>query len=422
MAEIPPEAIGRNCHLLKVLQLGIFDFHRLKLALLDCTNLVELDIQCGNDLQLDRQTGLTESQLLRSNPLLKSLDWTSYNDNFRLGPQNFTTLKNPQDFLGLKSLERLRLDSWDCSNGQLTRILRAVSETLKELIIGAVTGMQPGDFSLPPQQDNSGCRGENLGVANTEHAVLRLERLEILSWSSNNSGLGCVVELVKFCPNLKTLKLSNFKSATLNSLSESLRMHCLHLESVRITPSLKLGSFWNFSRRCSISGLHTLDIGTRLPVDDLISGILYHASTLEDLRIFCAKKDVDSSVFLPLLVGCIKLRRFAFGSYLPLAGRHPAEALKQEKWGCRNLSELSIYLDYFVNKPLTAKSEQEFRDTAFAAGWEMVPLSFRYYMLKVTSLYKLFELLQFQGLEKLQRLVLNELPLRRVSPGIKRNK
>ena len=55
-------------------------------------------------------------RLLRSNPCLKALQWAPATDE-----------KQPldiEDFLGFRSLERLLLNTWNCSDGQLGQVLR----------------------------------------------------------------------------------------------------------------------------------------------------------------------------------------------------------------------------------------------------------------------------------------------------------
>ncbi|KAF9906053.1 hypothetical protein EC991_001061 [Linnemannia zychae] len=412
MANIPLEVIGRNCHLLKILQVGKYDFGRLKSALFGCANLVELNIELSKDRSLNGKTGLTESQLLRSNPLLRRLSWSCYT----VGDSSL----DPTDFSGLENLESLCLYYWDCSDGRLAGILRAVSRTLKDLTIGINTGLEPGIFAMTGLLQDQGSFGKDSGVAKTERSSLRLGRLEKLNWDCTNSVLDCADELVKLCPSLKVLELSPSREGNLDGLAESLRMHCSLLESVKITFALKSDSSNSLFRRCSTSGLRTIDITSDLPGDDLISGVLHHAPTLEDLRISRRVKGMDILTFLPLLVKCNKLRRLAFDSYFPCFDTNPLEALKQEKWGCRSLEELDLRFDFLDNyRSLTKEGEQEFRRMTCAAGWEVVPLSYLYHTFDMTHLPKLFELLEVQELNELRRLCLEGIPFRKVACRIK---
>ncbi|KAG0380966.1 hypothetical protein BGX24_002186 [Mortierella sp. AD032] len=80
------EAIVRYCHLFKVLYMAPYNFHCARMLLNGCTNLVELGIQVAATRdettgwrlrgQQTAVLGLTEKQLLRSNPLIKRLHWS----------------------------------------------------------------------------------------------------------------------------------------------------------------------------------------------------------------------------------------------------------------------------------------------------------------------------------------------------------
>ncbi|KAF9906050.1 hypothetical protein EC991_001058 [Linnemannia zychae] len=323
----------------------------------------------------------------------------------------------PQDFVGLNHLESLHLSYWNCSDGQLAGVLSAVSRTLKEFKFGANNNLSLGSLALPQEERSP---GKDLGIVNADQNVLRLGRLEKLSWNSKGITFDCAIELVKSCPNLKALELSRQMLVSLDDIAESLRMHCLHLESVTIVFAAKLAHFRNFSRRCSISGLRTLDITSRVPDDDLLSGILYHASTLEDLRVSRSLNGKNPRIFLPLLVECTKLKRFAINFTFLHSDTDPLEALSQKRWGCRGLEKLDLQLPFLDSRRvLTMESEQEFKRITFAAGWEMVPLSYRYFMCKTTHLPKVFELLEDQKLVRLRSLVLDDIPLRRIAHRIK---
>ncbi|KAF9134660.1 hypothetical protein BGW39_006249 [Mortierella sp. 14UC] len=412
ITNLPSEVVGPHCHLLKALQVQDYDFPRIKSAILGCTNLVELSVHVDKDEQINGQTGrLPESQLLRSNPLLKRLTWNGeYPEDPRL---------NPQDFVGLRNLESLSMYGWDCSDGRLAGVLGAVSGTLKKLTLGINTGLKPGCFSLAPSRGDV-CQGKDNGAVSTEQTVLRLGRLEEVSWGCDYTSIDCAAELVRFCPNLKALELALHHKKDLVGLAESLRIHCPYLDSMKVGFHLESNTFKTFFRRCSTSGLHTLDVTSDVSEDDLISGILHHASTLKDLRVFRNMEGMDGVTLLPLLVECTKLKRFAFESNFDNFEMNPLEALKQEKWGCRGLEELDLHFDFLdIWESLTETNEQELIGMAFAAGWEMVPLSYWHYEFNVTHLPKVFELLEVQGLEELRRLVLSEIPFRRTTRRIK---
>ncbi|KAF9906054.1 hypothetical protein EC991_001062 [Linnemannia zychae] len=408
---IPLEAISRNSHLLKVIQLRSYDFPPLASALLGCSNLIELDIEFCDGRSLNEKTGLTESHLLKSNSLLRRLRLVGNTlDDQRL---------NLQDFVGFKNLESLYLYYWDCSNGRLGGILKAVSMTLREFTLDNVSGLEPGDISSVLLQDDAKSHSKDTRTVNTEQAVLRLRRLEKLDWRCERTVLDCAAELVKFCPNLKVFTLPLFRRGSLDGLAESFRSHCPHLENVTIWESYKSEPFTTFFQRCSLSGLRIVKFESCVRLGDLVPGALHHASTLEDLQFYWDYDGAVGSTYLRLPVECTKLRRFAFTACVDVLKTNPLEALKQEKWGCRDLEELDLHLHFLTDGPFTEESEQEFRDMTSAAGWEMVPLSYRYHEFKATHLPKVFELLSFQELEKLQRLVLSDIPFRRIVPRTK---
>ncbi|KAK3845675.1 MAG: hypothetical protein J3R72DRAFT_418286 [Linnemannia gamsii] len=119
--------------LLPILWYGYWtDNMSMPLLLRGCTNLVKLDILVkGKQLKRQRSdepVGRPEQQLLRSNPLLKTLRWTG---DYKPG-----TALESKDFVGLKCLETLHLLFWTCDDGQLVRTLKVVSGTLKRLTIG----------------------------------------------------------------------------------------------------------------------------------------------------------------------------------------------------------------------------------------------------------------------------------------------
>jgi hypothetical protein len=225
MKPIPLEAISRHCHLFKVLEVQTRDSSHFKSAILGCTNLVELTIEVSVVGKiLNEEARLTEGQLLRSNPKLKTLHW--------IGSILVNQCLTPQDFIGLKFLERLVLLYWDCSDGRLARTLRAVSGTLKEFTLRTVTGLEPGGFS---SQGDDDIQDKNTGAVNTEqHAELRLERLEKLCWDCSKTSFDCIVELIKLCPNLKHFKLTSQRNGCLIDLAENLRLHC---HALRVSPS-----------------------------------------------------------------------------------------------------------------------------------------------------------------------------------------
>ncbi|KAK3845669.1 MAG: hypothetical protein J3R72DRAFT_435404 [Linnemannia gamsii] len=417
---IPSEAIALHCHLLKTLRMNEYGIPFIKpLLLRGCTSLVELDIQISikrpKSQRNDEPVGLPEQQLLRSNPLLKTLRWT--------GEYKPGTALEPEDFVGLKCLETLTLQYWRCEDGQLARTLKVVSGTLKRLTIGWMHGVQPEDFPPPVallQEGEKGRHGKNTGPDHTGEDLdvvgLRLDRLEWLSWYCGRTRVESFTELIKCCPNLKSLKLANDIAWNLDGVTEGLRLHCPSLESLEIPYCLRSPPLKTFIHRCSTTGLRILHIASRKSEEDIIPGALHHALTLEDLRIEPYMDNMDALTFLPLLAGCTKLKRFALHSSFKYFAKtqNPLEALKEEKWRCRGLQELDLKFAFIESyDTITEENELEFRRMMLEARWEMVPFSYRHYQFDLTHLPKVIALLEFQELEELQRLVLDDIPFRK---------
>ncbi|KAG0373171.1 hypothetical protein BGX24_012050 [Mortierella sp. AD032] len=418
---IPSEAIAPHCHLLKTLRMYEYDIPLIKPMLLrGCTNLVEIDIQINikrrKSQRSDEPVGLPEQQLLRSNPLLKTLRWT--------GDYNSSPILEAEGFVGLKCLETLHLQSWSCEDGQLARTLKVVSATLKRLKIGYMAGVRPEDFSLAPavlQEGRNDLHSKETGLYYAKEYLdgvgLRLDRLEWLSWSGGRTSVESFIELIKCCPNLKSLELSHSKAGSLEGLAKGLRLHCPFLESLEIPYCLQSPSLETFLRRCSTTGLRILHITSRVPEEDFISAILHHASTLEDLSLEWYMNNMDGLTFLPLLAGCTKLKRFALHSSFKYFAKtqNPLVAFKEEKWRCRGLQELNLKFGFIESHHTIKKEkEQKLKRMMFEAGWEMVPLSCRNDHFQLTHLPKVFALLDFQELKELQRLVLHGVPFRRI--------
>jgi hypothetical protein len=125
---------------------------------------------------------------------------------------------------------------------------------------------------------------------------------------------------------------------------------------------------------------------------------------------------VSDANYLRLLVECTHLKRFAINAPLVSFEKNPLFTLKQEKWGCRDLEELDLHFGFIlIHVDHSGKDKQDLISMAFAAGWEMVPSSCQRSWLNVSHLPKVFELLAFQELEKLQCLTLIGIPFRRVT-------
>ncbi|KAF9117448.1 hypothetical protein BGW39_002167, partial [Mortierella sp. 14UC] len=409
---IPSKAIARHSHLLMVLRLSSYNFSANKASLLGCTNLVELVIDVNRDQQNTNQIGLTEQQLLRSNPLLRKLHWSSVGDSS-------PAALDPEDFAGLKKLDSLLLDFWSCSDGRLARTLRNISGTLRRLEIGSVFDVKPEDFSAALLQEEHP-HGYDTGLDDAEPGPM-MDRLEWLKWRQGTASADCLIEFVKCCPNLKAIEVSPNEDSNLDRLAENLRSYCPQLETLNVGIFLWSPSLRSLLYRCSASGLRALHIATQQPKDDLVSGILHHASTLEDLWIFQARECADGQNYVRLLVECTKLKRFSFHTKFQYFQKNILETLRQERWRCRSLQELDVHLGFDVvvrGKAVVDEQGKQVTATtlAFDAGWEEVPfLNKEGKKFAMSRAQPLFDLLEFQELEGLKRLVLDGVPFRRIA-------
>ncbi|KAF9906049.1 hypothetical protein EC991_001057, partial [Linnemannia zychae] len=380
-----------------VLRLSSYYFTANKESLLRCTNLVELVIDVNSDRaqQNTNHSILTEQQLLRSNPLLKKLHWSSVGDSA-------PAMLNPENFAGLKNLENLLLDFWSCPNGRLARALKNVSGTLRRLQIESVFDVKPEDFSAALLQDGQH-HSYHIGLDSAKPG-LSMDRLEWLKWSLGKGSADSFIELVKCCPNLKAIEFSPNEDLGLDRLAENLRSYCPQLETLNLGIFLWSPSLQSLLFRCSASGLRSLRIATQQPKDDLILGILYHASTLEDLWIYQAKECVDGQNYVRLLVECTKLKRISFHTTFHYFQKNILETLKQEKWRCRGLQELDLHLGFdMIAREAVAEAQSKCvtaTTLAFDAGWEEVPfMNIEHKVFAVSKIQPLFELIRFQELE-----------------------
>lgn len=430
MQRVPVAAVRRHSHHLRILCLNHEAYFKFNLSQFNCTNLTYLDIYVGEDCRKERRPRsqgrrerkqpaprakvplLDGKHFLRSNPLLKTLRWQ--------GATVPALPLDPEDFVGLRYLEDLCLERWDCSDGRLMQVLRIVSGKLRKLTLGELYAVRPRDFPTPQQGEES-CRGSKTGVDDAQEG-LRLDKVEYLRWRCDKPGNDYLPDLVKCCPNLRTFDIyvdhEVWDSAR---LADNFRTNCLNLGTLILSSAVQSHQAEALIRRCSSSGIRKLDIGFSGTEESLVLAILQHAATLEDLCVdesyfrlrltdyLDPRLPVDS-LCLRLLVGCTSLKRFSLKMGI-IRGIHQGvlNALQQQIWGCRGLQVLEFQYGFTLwSQQLTETDKQEMASLLFVMGWmEYRDLHLQERVFNLDILEAAFGLVRRQGLELLDDLILD---------------
>ncbi|KAG0064667.1 hypothetical protein BGZ89_008939 [Linnemannia elongata] len=342
------------------------------------THLVELTIFIQ---MMDPRISLeTQKVLIRANPRLRYLVWH--------GPDKTTEL-DMEDFVGLKSLQELRLFHWDGGERRLAKVLRAVKETLRTFEVSRIEGVLPGDLSgalhrrLDPvyhpevQEEeyivslNSNNNRSNRGSSNNDSnsnsaAAVTVTNLAALIQTEKEEEEGLVlpymeklkvtfdknpdyVELAQCCPNLKRLTVSGLGHGDTYRLSLCLRDHCQKLRVLVLKDVLlPQEDAIQLLRSClSAGGLTKIHLDVVGLEQDCISAILLHASTLEQLTIASiAEEEVDLDGVLRIMVECAKLRTLRLMLDTSVPDVDALEALRAEEWACTGLEKLGLEFNY----------------------------------------------------------------------------
>ncbi|KAF9156035.1 hypothetical protein BG015_007601 [Linnemannia schmuckeri] len=436
MGHIPVQVIRRHSHFLRALELSQCSTVVVDMELFECTNLFKLSVFVDVNETKNQQSkaeGETEAEavvvfqgtvvtstagegeaplphgkrLVRSNPGIKKLEW----EGLEYPNDTNTGLVRPvldvEDFVGLEGLESLLLDRWDCSEGRLEQVLRIISGSLKELKVVTNYGLQLG---LP--------RGDDGGIGG---GGLMLDRLETISWHSSESDEDYLFELVKWCPNLRKLKLQvNHDGWDFSGLTNSLQTSCPKFDALRLHATRTTRHMDTLIRNSSISGFHKLHLTFEDNTDKVIHLVLDHAATLEDLHVAPYGDSGDNNNYLRLLIECTRLRRLV---YSPV-GVDFAEGffrhLGQQQWGCRGLEELKVQIGagaFCRYGKYTEDERKEVEGMLEGMGWEEV---FevgdweREEPIQIVGLEKVLQLLAFQGLKDVKTLWLDEFTFRKI--------
>ncbi|KAF9135946.1 hypothetical protein BGW39_009920 [Mortierella sp. 14UC] len=395
---IPDAVVRKYSHLLRVLDLvdWSFDLNPVgdpDLSLFMCRNLIELHSHVG----IHEGQKRAAKQLVRANSGIRKLVWMGA--EVEACEYGTAPVLEVEDFVGFRTgggggggggvcgggLESLRLVYWDCSSvgtdcggGQLREILRIVGGSLKELDLDQMYNVSPEGFSASHEEEE--LHGESI----------HLELVETLRLGYCGEVDQCSAELVKCCPKLRKLQYNaSYSDESIDCLAASLEQHCLEFESLELNQIMEPRAVETLIRHCrrqlrtlrfSVTSFENVDIGQGQRLSQgqgqgqgsLALAILEHAGTLEDICINKVSVMDAGPFYLQLLVGCTRLKRFAFN----LCGvssddRALLEALRQRVWsGCRGtLEELEFEVQFRRGGiKATANTVKEMRRMASEMG------------------------------------------------------
>ncbi|KAF9136281.1 hypothetical protein BGX30_011288 [Mortierella sp. GBA39] len=329
------------------------------------THLVELTIYIQ---MMDRRISLeTQKALIRANPRLRYLVWH--------GPDRTTELEM-EDFVGLKSLQELRLFHWDGGERRLAKVLGAVKETIRTFEVSRIKGVLPGDLSgalhrrlnpvyHPEEQEDDYIISLNNNNRSNSAATMTVTDLAALVQTEREEDRLVLpymekikvifdrnpdyVELAQCCPNLKRLTVTGLGHGETHRLSLCLRDHCQKLRVLVLKDVLlPQDDAIQLLRSCLTAGgltkIHMDVVGFE---QDCISAILLHASTLEQLTIASTAEDaVDLEGVLRIMVKCEKLRTLRFMLDTSVPDVDVLEAWRAEAWACTGLEKLGLEFNY----------------------------------------------------------------------------
>ncbi|KAG0313978.1 hypothetical protein BGZ97_009744 [Linnemannia gamsii] len=355
--------------------------------------------------------------MLRANPGLRRVWWAP--DGLPLPVPKLDV----EDFVGLGNLQELSLLYWDCHDGQLGEVLRIASRSLKKLTAHWVKVSRSSELTgspippLSPQLEDSGSEG------------VTLSQLEYLEWRTNEPSGDFVFELIKRSPRLKTFTFEVHRVEwDFLRLADILRNHCPSLASLICSMELGVQEMENMLRHCSASGLRTVRVSVKDLDNGLIEAILQHASTVENLAISQERTGTgtDPARILQLLVGCSSLVRFSLVLRRSKLHRDLVNTLREQSWGCQDLQTLELIVvdseedrrqaeeGAVLDNEKEEEGEEKWYDVLAAKGWEVPAMVERSRLgdasmrrVAKTKLYRVLELIQYQNLDKLESLRLD---------------
>ncbi|KAG0073256.1 hypothetical protein BGZ89_008156 [Linnemannia elongata] len=402
MYNVPSTRINRIGHLIRTLRLqdDAIDPHFTGLEYVN--QLRELDIpqQSWNQYEFENTFGMQiQKRLVRTNcDGLRALAWHGYGVAYH--PAYFDL----EDFMWLRHVRFLRLDTWFGGQGLLARVLDGVSGTVEILELYQIVDVLPGAFNMDDQADDA----ISLWTAMTSDEPQEPRRLRRLVMpkvrtlkftveGSRNEGL---VELVACCPNLQRLSFTPHRDADVVRLAEDIEECGLRsLQSLTIknkennldgvqcatllqscmeaskepTSSTKTTNATGQARR----GLEMININPSAFENEprLISRIVLHADTLRSLKLtLCGEFEVMSENFLPqILYQChhlevfsVKVKRVQFDLFKALGS-------SSGPWACRRLRKF-IFSAVELPIPAPEKDEEEEDDEEVQGGVDALSL------------------------------------------------
>ncbi|KAG0298762.1 hypothetical protein BGZ96_007637 [Linnemannia gamsii] len=243
----------------------------------------------------------------------------------------------------------------NCSEGRLEQVLGTVSRTLRVLKVGRNYGLRPDLL----KKDNGG---------------LVLDQLESLKWTCDEPADGYLCELVKWCPYLQSLKLRvKHDEWDFSRLADCLRTSCPKFDTLKLHTTRATRHMETLIRDGSTPGFRNLHLTFEGNTDKVMTVILGHAATLQDLHISPSRDVGDGAFYIRLLVECKRLKSLR---YFPQGAEYDYgffQLLTQQRWGCRGLQEIVIVANSFVQYDKhTAAERQELRALLQEMSWVAV--------------------------------------------------
>ncbi|KAG0075661.1 hypothetical protein BGZ90_009640 [Linnemannia elongata] len=335
MSRIPNNIIAKYSHHFRILRPAL-----VHPGPLHCTRLTILELDRYETCTYKEHLQL--SQLVRENPWLRTLTRT------RATSKSMTL--EPDDFVGLKSLEVLTLGGWKLSDRRLFGILRAVGSKLIVLKLHRIYGLLPCDFSpLPLEQDGPSNINSTMDDGRLTLPFLETLETDIFTGGEGNIGIQDLEELVAGFPRLETLVTGISARAETSGLASVLRDRCPRLRNLRLEA-------WGVSEDqlaalvgpVSTTGLFSLQLDNVCIGKELTLAISQHSATLQHLRLQSAYFPLDLQAVVEMLVECWQLMSFGIQS-MYLFNEDVAEILKSQLWGQR-LERLSLGFQTGVNR------------------------------------------------------------------------
>ncbi|KAF9548678.1 hypothetical protein EC957_005917 [Mortierella hygrophila] len=366
MLNVPSTRINRIGHHIRTFRLQDDAFDPRLTGLEYVNQLKELDIpqQSWSQYEFENAFGVqVQKRLVRTNGEgLKALAWYGYGIAFQ--PAYFDV----DDFVRLKQVTFLRLDSWFGGEGLLARVLDCVAGTVEVLQLYQIQDVLPGAFNLDDQADDAMSlwttmtSGEPRGPRRLRRLVM--PKVKTLKFSVEGKRNEELVELVACCPNLQRLSFTPHDKADIVRVAENIEKCGLRsLQSLTVKNETRnldgvqcatlLQSIFEASKEATSStkttnatgqacrGLKKININPETLENEprLVSRIVLHADTLQSLKLTIrGMYEVMSDNFLPqILYQCHNLETFCVHVNRVQFDLFKALGSSSGPWACRRL-------------------------------------------------------------------------------------